>query len=281
MAELEQVPYLLYEKEDNGVLWIKFNRPERLNAVIGGADKNGTLTKVLEYMKAGDDDPDVRVIVLTGVGRGFCSGADQRGLDDFDSGGKLLGTVTSDSADASRQGFHYATTKTIRDINYIRKPTVAMINGVAAGFGMDMALACDIRYGCENTRFITYQQVGQIVENGGCYWLPKLMGIGRALEFGMTGYLDAQTAHDWGVLNRLVPSEKLEEEVRALCDRLLYTSPTIQWINKRIMRASLETSLETVSVMTSNASGIMGRLEDSQEARRALAERRTPVFKGK
>ena len=64
MAELEQVPYLLYEKEDNGILWIKFNRPERLNAVIGGAQRNGTLTKVVEYMRAGDDDPDVRVSFL-------------------------------------------------------------------------------------------------------------------------------------------------------------------------------------------------------------------------
>src|SRR5262245_25012281 len=69
------VDYLLYEPEDTGILWIKFNRPERMNALIGSAEENGTVAMVGEYMRAGDDDPDIRVIVLTGVGRGFCSGA--------------------------------------------------------------------------------------------------------------------------------------------------------------------------------------------------------------
>ena len=73
------VDHLLYEKEDNGILWIKFNRPELMNALYGTAEAAGTVAKVGEYMRAGDDDPDVRVIVLTGVGRGFCSGADLKG----------------------------------------------------------------------------------------------------------------------------------------------------------------------------------------------------------
>ena len=72
------VDYLLYEPEDTGILWIKFNRPERMNALIGSSEESGTVAKVGEYMRAGDDDPNVRVIVLTGVGRGFCSGADMR-----------------------------------------------------------------------------------------------------------------------------------------------------------------------------------------------------------
>ena len=81
MQELELVPYLLYEKEDNGILWIKLNRPDRLNAAVGGSERTGTLAKVGEYMRAGDDDPEVKVIVLTGVGRGFCAGVDVRGAD--------------------------------------------------------------------------------------------------------------------------------------------------------------------------------------------------------
>ncbi|MBC8452209.1 MAG: enoyl-CoA hydratase/isomerase family protein, partial [Rhodospirillaceae bacterium] len=72
------VDYLLYEKEDNGILWIKFNRPEKMNALYGTAEDNGTVAKVGEYMRAADDDPDVRAIVLTGGGRGFCSGADRK-----------------------------------------------------------------------------------------------------------------------------------------------------------------------------------------------------------
>ena len=92
MAELEKVPHLLYELEDNGILWIKFNRPERLNAAVGSSERTGTLSKVGEYMCAGDDDPNVRVIVLTGVGRGFCAGVDVRGNPEgFEAGDNFLG----------------------------------------------------------------------------------------------------------------------------------------------------------------------------------------------
>src|SRR5919107_3100725 len=87
------VDYLLYEPEDTGILWIKFNRPERMNALIGSAEENGTVAKVGEYMRAGDDDPNVRVIVLTGIGRGFCAGVDVRGADGFVPGDNFLGNA--------------------------------------------------------------------------------------------------------------------------------------------------------------------------------------------
>ena len=285
MQQLELVPYLLYEKEDNGILWIKFNRPEMLNAAVGGAERNGTLAKIGEYMRAGDDDPDVRVIVLTGVGRGFCAGVNVRGTDlgAFEPGDNFLGNAPYEAGglDATRQRFYYGLTKLMKDISFIRKPTVAMVNGVAAGFGLDVALQCDIRYGSEHTRFISYHQVGQIIENGGAYYLTRLAGLGRALEFSFTGHLDGETAAEWGVLNRLVPSEDLEAEVRALCDRIMRNPPLVSWINKRVIRAAMDTTLEATAVLTSNASPIPGTSEDAAEARAALGERRDPVFKGR
>jgi 2-(1,2-epoxy-1,2-dihydrophenyl)acetyl-CoA isomerase len=285
MQELELVPYLLYEKEESGILWIKFNRPEKLNAAVGGAERSGTLAKVGEYMRAGDDDPEVKVIVLTGIGRGFCAGVDVRGsdLEGFEPGDHFLGNAPYEigGGDASRQRFYYGITKLMKDISFIRKPTVAMVNGVAAGFGMGMALQCDIRYGCENTRFISYQQVGQIIENGGAYYLPRLAGLGRALEFSFTGHLDGPTAAEWGVLNRLVPADQLEEEVRALCARIMRNPPLVTWINKRVIRAAMDSTLETTAVLTSNASGILANSEDADEARAALRERREPEFKGR
>ena len=285
MQQLELVPYLLYEKEDNGILWIKFNRPEKLNAAVGGPERNGTLSKVGEYMRAGDDDPDVKVIVLTGVGRGFCAGVDVRGSDlgQFEPQDNFLGNAPYEAGglDATRQRFYYGITKLMKDISFVRKPTVAMVNGVAAGFGMDMALQCDIRYGSENTRFISYHQVGQIIENGGAYYLTRLAGLGRALEFSFTGHLDGPTAAEWGVLNRLVPAEDLETEVRALCDRIMRNPPLVSWINKRVIRAAADTTLEHTAVLTSNASPIPGTSDDAAEARTALRERREPVFKGR
>jgi 2-(1,2-epoxy-1,2-dihydrophenyl)acetyl-CoA isomerase len=279
----ELVDYLLYEPEDNGILWIKFNQPEKMNALVGTAHERGTVAKVGEYMRAGDDDPNIRVIVLTGVGRAFCAGANmKRDMPAGAAGDEFVGSRNIiEGIDAAREHFFHGFTKLHRDISLIRKPTIAMINGPAVGSGMDMSLHCDIRIGCENTRFIGYQQLGQIMENGGSYYLPKMVGLGRALEFAYTGHLDAQRAYDWGMLNHLVSSDKLEETTRELCDRIIRTPPLVQWISKRIMRAALDSSMETTMVLTSNAGGILGGSEDAEEARKAFLEKRAPTFQGR
>jgi len=276
------VEYLLYEPEDSGILWIRFNRPERMNALVGTSEENGTVAKVGEYMRAGDDDPSIRVIVLTGVGRGFCSGANlgSRATADV-TGENFLGNRGShEGPDAARQHFFHGFTKLHRDISLIRKPTIAMINGAAVGSGMDMALHCDIRVGCEKTRFIGYHNAGQIIENGGSYYLPKMVGLGRALEFVYTGQLDAERAFQWGMLNHLVASQKLEETTRALCARMMEIPPLVQWVSKRIMRTAVDTTLENTMALTSNASPILQHSEDAKEARRAFVEKRKGQFKG-
>ncbi len=286
MAEIkigpEIVDYLLYVKEDSGILWIKFNRPEKMNALYGTAEALGTVAKVGEYMRAGDDDPDVRVIVLTGVGRGFCSGADLKTRPSKDEVGPSVDGArgSHEGPDAARQHFYHGFTKLHRDISIIRKPTIAMINGAAVGSGMDMALHCDIRIGCEATRFIGYQQAGQIIENGGCYYLPKMVGLGRALEFAYTGMLSADLAYEWGMLNHLVSLEELESTTRELCERIIAQPPLVQWTSKRIMRAALDSSLETTMTLTSNAGGILQSSGDAKEARLAFVEKRRPKFKG-
>ncbi|HLA80888.1 MAG TPA: enoyl-CoA hydratase-related protein, partial [Thermoleophilia bacterium] len=275
------VDYVLYEPEpDTGILWIKLNRPERMNALLGVGGPDGSVYKLTEYMKAGDADPNIRVMVVTGVGRAFCAGIDiRRGGGD---GEQATEERQAPSSDASRQNFYHVTTPNFVEISrMIRKPVIAMVNGPAVGMGMDIALHCDVRIGSENTLFRHYYTVGQIIENGGTYWLPRIMGIGRALEFAFTGELNADEAYRTGVLNHLVPHEKLEEETRALAIKMTKISPTTQWINKRNMRASLEMTLDNVMVLTSNASGILGQTEDAREARQALAERRDPVFKGR
>ena len=278
----QRVDYLLYEKEDNGIVWIKFNRPEIMNALYGTAEALGTVAKVGEYMRAADDDADARVIVLTGVGRGFCSGADLKNQPSPEEiGATVEGARGShEGPDAMRQHFYHGFTKLHRDISVIRKPTIAMVNGPAVGSGMDMALHCDIRIGCEKTRFIGYQQAGQIMENGGCYYLPKMVGLGRALEFAYTGSLSAERAYEWGLLNHPVASEELETRTRELCDRIIAQPPLVQWTSKRIMRAALDSTLETTMVMTSNAGGILQSSDDAMEARRAFVEKRKPRFRG-
>src|ERR1700712_671594 len=277
------VDYLLYEPEDSGILWIRFNRPERMNALVGTAEENGTVAKVGEYMRARDDDPNIRVIVLTGVGRGFCSGANLASKASGDvTGQNFSGNRGShEGPDAARQHFFHGFTALHRDIALIRKPTIAMINGPAVGSGMDMALHCDVRVGCERTRFIGYHNAGQIIENGGSYYLPKMVGLGRALEFAYTGELDAERAYAWGLLNHLVSLEDLEATTRGLCEKMMTLPPLVQWVSKRVMRAALDSTLETTMVLTSNAGGILQNSEDATEARRAFVEKRKGRFKGR
>jgi len=272
--ELELVDYLLYEPEESSILWIKFNRPERLNALYGLAAAESTMAKVGEYMRAGDADPNIRVIVLTGVGKAFCAGADMKS--------KAIEQLSDPGVDGSRQHFSEHFTPLFRDISNIRKPTIAMINGAAVGAGLDMSLHCDIRLGCENTRFFTYQNVGQIAENGALYLLPRIVGMGRALELFYTGgFLEAEEAYRWGLLNHLYSSDELEEKTRELCARIIKSPPLVQWISKRIMRTSMDTSMEATMQLTANASGILDKSEDGREARRAFLEKREPHYKGR
>lgn len=277
------VDYLTYEVEPTGICWIKFNRPDRMNACVGFFEENSTICKVVDYMRHADDDPQVRVIVLTGVGRAFCAGADLKALEDGDVGEFSAGSRNIDRStiDGWRQHFYHGLTRNVCEISKIRKPTVAMINGAAVGLGLDMALHCDIRLGCEKTKFIGYMGAGQIMENGGSYYLPKMVGLGRALEFAYTGRLDVNRAYEWGMINHLVDSEELEKKTRELCEQIIDQPPLPQWISKRIMRAALDTTLENTVVMTSNASGILGHSKDAREAERSFVEKRKPEFKGK
>ncbi|MDO8672103.1 MAG: enoyl-CoA hydratase/isomerase family protein [Dehalococcoidia bacterium] len=269
--EPELVDDVLFEREDSGILWIRLNRPERHNAVFIPE----SMTKIAGFLRAGDADPKVRVIVITGVGRSFCAGIDLRT-------GTQPERDHQQGPDMSRENFLKNFYPHVDAISETMKPTIAMINGAAVGMGMDIALRCDIRMGCEKTRFFTYQNVGQIIENGGSYFLPKLAGLGRALELAFTGgYLTGGEAYRWGILNHIVPSEQLEAETRALCQKIIASPPFVQWINKRIMRRALDCDLKTVQDLCANASGILFASEDAKEARKAWAEKRPPVFNGR
>lgn len=271
----EVVDYLRYEPED-GILWITFNRPEVLNALHGYIRPDSTLNKLGEYLDAADADPDIRVIVITGEGRGFCSGADQRGGRDHP------GEARPEGADGSRQFFTEIFTPLFRKISSTRKPTIAMVNGVAVGAGLDIALHCDIRIGCPETRFFTYQNVGQLIHNGGMYFLPRMIGLGNALEFLYTGgFLVGEDAYRMGLLNHYVPREELRETTRELCRKIIASPPLVQWIGKRIMRTGLDSSFDTTLQLSANASGITGNSDDAREARAARRERREPMFRGR
>lgn len=256
---------------DSKILWVKFNTPEVLNAMSGD-----TIARIGEYMRAGDEDPGIRVIVVTGVGRAFSAGANMK------TGGRR--DRDPDHVPSMEEGrVHMKEAQlAMREISLVRKPTIAMVNGPAVGMGMDVALHCDIRVGCENTRFFTYQNFGQIIEQGGMYTLPRIAGIGHALELLFTGgYLWGEEAYRIGVLNHYWPSEELEEKTRELCQRIVASPPLVQTIGKQIMRRGLDTNMETVYEMCANASPILSSSEDSKEAVRAFLEKREANYVGR
>lgn len=262
--------HLIYEPEPGGIAWVRINNPEKMNALAPD-----TLEGVNYYMEQADADPNIRVIVLTGVKNAFCSGSDQS---------RPIPLVTEErdtGPDAHRQNMAQGQkrTKAIRDL---KKPTIAMVNGPAVGAGMGIASYTDIRIGCEHAKFYAYR--GQIPEQGDCWNLPKIVGISRALEILYTtpaSFVSAEEAYRWGLLNKLVPCEQLEEETRAFCQKVIDVPPLQQWIGKKIMWRSLDMPLDATLDWSATAAPISIMSEDRVEARTALRERRKPNFKGR
>ncbi len=260
--------------EKNGqIARLTLNRPERLNALNEQMfhELNLALQDVAE-------DPRVRVLVLTGAGRAFCASADIK--DERQGGDRLLGHKEP-----------YETWQFIRNgpqavtlgLHRMEKPTIAMVNGLAIGDGFDWVLACDIRIGCEHSRFMNaFLQMG-LVSNTGATWLyNRAMGINKALELLYTGdWLEAEEAHRLGVLNRLVPAEDLEEETMALARRIADRAPIPNRLVKGMVYRGMSQSLDEHLVEAAQVEILTLTSQDHREALSAFLEKRKPEFQGK
>lgn len=261
---------IIVEKSDK-VGKIVLNRPEVLNAM--------TTKLVDELTKAVKDlagDSEVRVVVLTGAGRAFSSGAD---LKEGFSGTR---NEPGSGAEEIRQEL-----QTAQVISYtlhsMEKPTIALVNGVAAGGGMDWALSCDMRIGCERTRFMSaYIRIGAFSGLGGTWLLPRLVGIPKAAELLFTGdFLDAEEAYRLGLLNKLVPSEKLQEEGMALARKIALGPPIAIKLTKMLIYKGLHMEFQTALQMAAACETITLTSEDRNEGVKAFLEKRPPQFKGR
>jgi len=214
---------ILLKKEDH-VATITLNRPERMNAVNPQMEREllGALQDVAQ-------DEDIRVLVLTGAGRAFCSGAEvggvigERGV--IASGGPVEGMRRY-----LRGGFQ----KITLTLQKMDKPTIAMVNGAAVGAGCDFAFACDMRVGSEGARFRNgFVRIGLIPGAGGTWLYTRLMGLGKGLEFLFTGdFLQAEEAERIGVLNKVVPAEELERETMELARKIAKGPPIAIQLSK-------------------------------------------------
>ncbi len=255
---------ILYTKED-GIATITFNRPKALNSL--------TATMGKEWMTAIEDaanDDQVKVVVLTGAGRAFCAGRDMRyGEDEFES--------------FSPFGSKHRQQNIAHILAALEKPLIGAINGPAVGGGMDYASMCDIRIASERAKFsMAYVRMGLIPAAGGCYFLPRIVGIANACELIWTGrMIDAHEALRIGFVSQVVAHDELEAATKELATRLA-TGPAIAIrLAKRLIYRCLELDLEKALEEHQKAMLIALNTEDAKEGPRAWIEKREPIFKGR
>jgi enoyl-CoA hydratase/carnithine racemase len=261
-------------KKEKGIAVITLNRPNRLNAVTPKM-AHELLTAVDEV----DKDDDARVLVLAGAGKGFCAGADIGGMSDDAEQGMSVPR----SAEGIRRYDSRVLGRITLGLHKMQKPTIAMVNGVAVGGGFDIALACDMRIGSKNARFMNaFVRIGLFPAWGGTWLYPRVMGLGKALEYLFTGdFLEAEEAERIGVLNRLVPAESLEKETMILASKIANGPPISIRLMKLLVYKGLGMDMETALEMAAACEGIAGTSEDHKEGVAAFREKRNAHFQGK
>ena len=267
-----QTPLLLVDRSDR-IAKLTLNRPEKLNPLT--PDLVDELIAAIDDI--GDDD-DIGVVVITGAGRGFCSGADVGRLGD----GKEQLSRASRSSEDIRRGFSCAQ-KVVLGLQRIEKPVIAMVNGVAAGAGMDLAFACDIRVGTPNTRFLAaYIKIGLFPGWGGTWLYARVIGLAKAAEMIFTGdFMGADEAHRVGALNKLVEPEELESATMEMAAKIANGPPIALRLAKLNLYKGLEIDLETAMKFAAAAETITLTSEDHMEGAQAFREKRAPKYKGR
>jgi 2-(1,2-epoxy-1,2-dihydrophenyl)acetyl-CoA isomerase len=260
----------LLENVKDGVALLTLNRPDRLNALSGAM-----LDALLEALPRLAADPHVGCVVITGAGRGFCAGGDVKMMAE---GREMAGDSLEDRAQGLRDKM-----ETSRWLHEMPKPTIAMVRGAAAGAGLSLALACDMRVASENARFATaFARVGYSGDFGGSWYLTQLVGTAKARELYYTAEIvDARQALALGLVNRVVPDDKLEEETLALARKLASGPRVALRYMKRNMNAAETGTLRDALDLEAWHHTRTGQTDDHREAAKAFVEKREPVFRGR
>jgi 2-(1,2-epoxy-1,2-dihydrophenyl)acetyl-CoA isomerase len=252
----------------NGVHRITLNRPDRLNSF-----NDAMHAELREALAAVSADEKARVLVLTGAGRGFCAG------QDLSDRAVAPGDAPPDLG-ASIERNYRPLVLALRDMPV---PVIAAVNGVAAGAGANIALACDMVIAAESASFIqAFCKIGLIPDSGGTYWLPRLVGDARAMGLALLGdKLPATKAEEWGLIWRCVPDAELAATVDQLAHHLA-TAPTLGLVKTRqALHASARNDLETQLDLERDMQRDLGRSADYREGVAAFMGKRAPQFRGK
>jgi 2-(1,2-epoxy-1,2-dihydrophenyl)acetyl-CoA isomerase len=260
-----EVMETLVISDDQGVRIVTLNRPERYNAF------NETMKRELKSaFKDCSRDEEVRCVVITGAGsKAFCSGQD---LKEHSGSGRSL-----------KESLLTMYNPMITSIRTMPKPVIAMINGVAAGAGCSLALACDMRIMASTATLIeVFIRVGLVPDSGSHWFLPRLVGMARAFEYAATGRdIPAEEAERVGLVNRVVPPERLESETLTLAHSLAAMPTRAVGLMKKTLNRALSTDLETLLQYEARVQQAASETEDHREGLAAFLEKRSAKFKGK
>lgn len=262
---LEAAEHTVQIERINGVGWIILNRPGQINAI-----NQALREETRRALEALDNDPQVGAIVIRGMGeRGFCAGADIKSQAD------------SSSLPAVRDGL---TPGWIESFDKVRKPVIAAVHGFCLGGGLEIAMACDIRIAAPSAVFgLPETGLGLIPGGGGTQRLPRIIGLGRALDYLLTGdRFDAVEAHRIGLVSRLAASnESLIDEVQAIAERIVSKPARASAYVKEAARDGLELPLAAGLKLEKDLFVLLMSTDDRREAAAAFKEKRPPVFTGR
>lgn len=255
---------VLLEKS-RGIAIVTLNRPGVLNTL-----HPVLIAETLEAFQDVDQDPDVKVVILTGAGKGFCAGGDLPYIEAIDNPVK------------GRDYIAYAGEITSAIVN-LKKPVIAMVNGVAAGAGFNLALACDIIYCAKSARFVqSFAKVGLVPDCGGAYLLPRAVGLHKAKELMFTAdIISSDTAFQLGFVNQVVEDAELKAATFKYAEKLAASAPIAISLIKKILNESDGLDLKKVLEMETFMQSMCLQTEDNKEGVKAFKEKRAPVFKGR
>jgi len=257
---------LLYEVKDK-IATITLNRPDKLNAFT-----RAMIERWAWALAEAQRDPEVNVVIVTGAGRAFCAGGDVGRMGE--------GTPTPlEHKNHLWEGVHQIP----KTLDAMDKPVIAMVNGLAVGAGMGMALQCDVRVASEDAKFATgYVKVGLVPGDGDAFFLPRLVGIAKALELLWTGdFVEAREAERLGIVNKVVPAGDLRQFTWELARKIADGPQIAIRLTKRLAYQSLKLDLRTHLDLASSHMAVVRDTEDHQEGVHAFKEKRPPKFTGR
>ncbi len=258
---------ILYEL-DNSVLTITLNRPDKLNAAT-----DLLLHELEDAFKQAGRDASVRAVILTGAGRGFCAGQDLASVQE-----------RGNSEEPVSYGTHlrHSWNRVIARMRGLEKPILCAVNGVAAGAGMSLVLACDLRYASDKASFIqAFINIGLIPDSGSTWALQRLIGPTRANEMMITGRkVSAEEAKGWGLVNELFPPDELMGEVRQRAAQLAAMPTRAIGLIKRASDFAATHSLDEALEYEADLQELAGRTADHKEGVSAFLEKRSPEYRG-